>query len=54
MHCNARCSVSSTERSGWHLEQDKAGEQLGEDAAEGPDVDLLAIGQAEDDLGRPV
>ena len=36
------------------LEEDVAGEELGEDGAEGPEVDLLVVRQAEDDLGRAV
>ena len=36
------------------LEEDVAGEELGEDGAEGPKVDLLVVRQAEDDLGCAV
>ena len=35
-------------------EEDTGGEELGEDAAERPDVDLLVVGQAKHDLGRAV
>lgn len=37
-------------RRGARLQQDSAGQQLGQDAAQGPDVDLLVIGQPKDDL----
>jgi hypothetical protein len=36
------------------LEEDGAGEQLGEDAAEAPDVDPRVVARSQHDLGRAV
>jgi hypothetical protein len=52
-HGRRACSPPTSPRSRTG-EQGVAGQQLGQDAAEGPHVDLAAIGQAQDDLGAAV